>query len=67
MTIGRPIVNTSALVLDERGGLVPVGVPGELHLGGIGLAEGYLNRAALTAERFVVNPYYDAARSGSSA
>ncbi len=53
VTIGRPISNTEIYVLDPRGGLAPVGVPGELVVGGPGLARGYLNRADLTAERFV--------------
>ncbi|WP_208451632.1 non-ribosomal peptide synthetase [Burkholderia gladioli] len=55
--VGRPIGNTSAWLLDTRGDPVPVGVPGELHVGGDGLALGYLNRAGLSAERFVPNPF----------
>jgi amino acid adenylation domain-containing protein len=53
ISIGRPIVGCSAYVLDEHGALVPVGVTGELYLGGAGIARGYLNQPALTAEVFL--------------
>ena len=55
--IGWPIQNTKVYVLDSNKMPVPVGVLGELYLGGVGLARGYLNQPELTAERFISNPY----------
>jgi amino acid adenylation domain-containing protein/non-ribosomal peptide synthase protein (TIGR01720 family) len=55
--VGRPISNTQAYVLDRRGRPLPIGIPGELHLGGMGLARGYLGRPDLTAEKFIPDPF----------
>jgi amino acid adenylation domain-containing protein/non-ribosomal peptide synthase protein (TIGR01720 family) len=57
MPIGRPIANTQVYLLDTRHTPVPIGVSGELYAGGEGLSRGYLNRSALTAERFIPHPF----------
>ena len=59
VTIGRPIANTQIYILDPYLQLTPIGVPGELHVGGEALARGYLNRPDLIAERFIPNPFSD--------
>ncbi|MDJ0719089.1 MAG: amino acid adenylation domain-containing protein, partial [Prochloraceae cyanobacterium] len=57
--IGRPIDNIETYILDPYLKPVPIGVPGELHLGGVGLARGYLNREDLSQEKFISHPFSD--------
>jgi hypothetical protein len=56
-SIGSPIANTCVYLLDQHRWLVPVGVPGEIYLGGVGVARGYLNRPDLTLDRFIADPF----------
>lgn len=57
LPIGKPIANYTAFVVGNNNKLAPIGVPGEIYIGGSGLARGYLNRPELTAEKFVQNPF----------
>ncbi|MGH0593689.1 amino acid adenylation domain-containing protein [Bacillus pretiosus] len=57
--IGKPIPDLKLYLLDSQLNPIPVGVPGEIHVGGAGLARGYLNREELTKERFIQNPFLD--------
>ena len=61
VSIGRPITHTQIYILDQHLTPVPIGVPGELHIGGISLAKGYHNRPELTNQKFIPNPFREAA------
>ncbi len=67
VTIGRPIANTRTYVLDAHGEPTPIGVPGELHIGGVQVGLGYLNRPELTAEKFIDSPFGRLYRTGDLA
>ncbi|PSB59547.1 non-ribosomal peptide synthetase, partial [Chamaesiphon polymorphus] len=60
--IGRPLTNTTAYILDGQQRLMPAGIGGEIYLGGVNLARGYLNRSELTAEKFIDHPWIPGAR-----
>jgi amino acid adenylation domain-containing protein len=60
--IGRPLANKTVYILDTYNNPVPIGVRGELHIGGASLARGYLNRPELTAEKFIKNPFSEGSR-----
>ncbi|MCU7552942.1 amino acid adenylation domain-containing protein, partial [Chitinophagaceae bacterium LB-8] len=62
VTIGAPLANTQVYILDEEQGLQPIGVAGEICIGGAGLARGYLNRQELTREKFIASPFKEGER-----
>ena len=64
--LGKPVDNTFSYILNDALMLCPIGTPGELHIGGSGLARGYLNRVGLTAEKFIDNPFHDESNPNSS-
>ncbi|NEQ30815.1 MAG: amino acid adenylation domain-containing protein [Leptolyngbya sp. SIO4C5] len=65
LPLGRPLANTQIYLLDAEQQPVPLGVPGEIYIGGAGVARSYLNRPALTAERFIPNPIFSQAPSAA--
>ncbi len=66
-SIGRPLSNEQVYLLDSHMQLVPIGVPGDLYIGGDGVARGYLNRPELTAEKFIANPFALPSRGNNAA
>ena len=64
VSIGRPLANTQIYILDSHLQPVPIGVPGEIYIGGVGLARGYLNRPDLSAEKFICNPFFGSTEAG---
>ncbi|MCW3072744.1 MAG: tycC [Bacteroidetes bacterium] len=62
-TIGKPVSNSSIYILDEQLNMLPVGLPGELYIGGDNLAKGYLNRPDLTDEKFITQELFDGTRT----
>ena len=57
IVVGRPLANTQIYILDKNLQPIPIGVPGEIHIGGDGVTHGYLNRPELTAEKFIADPF----------
>jgi len=57
LSVGKPMANTQVYLLSSHYQPVPVGIPGEVYVGGIGLARGYLNQPGITADRFIPNPF----------
>lgn len=62
ITLGSPIANTQIFIIDKENHLLPVGVPGELCIGGAGMSQGYLNNEELTQEKFITNPFISGER-----
>lgn len=60
--IGRPIANVKLYILDQNNDLLPIGLPGEIGIGGVALAKGYLNQPEMTSEKFIPDPFFDGLR-----